>query len=81
MILNTETVEVLKKAIKEHNESRIRAVVAIEFKNWCDAHAWEEDYREQKTHTTGELFNIWNGRFSITDNVSIDETTISTKLI
>lgn len=34
--------------------------MAIQFKEWCDNHAWEEDYREQKTHTTGELFDIWN---------------------
>jgi len=34
--------------------------MAIQFKQWCDNHAWEEDYREQRTHPTGELFNIWN---------------------
>jgi len=34
--------------------------MAIQFKEWCDNHAWEEDYREQKTHTTGQLFDIWN---------------------
>ena len=29
---------------------------AMEFAEWCIVHAWEIDYREQKSHTTAELF-------------------------
>lgn len=36
--------------------------MCINFKEWCDEHAWEEDYREQKTHTTAQLFDIWYSR-------------------
>lgn len=36
--------------------------MCVNFKDWCDAHAWEEDYRGQKTHTTSQLFDIWYNR-------------------
>ncbi len=29
---------------------------AMDFAEWCIVHAWEIDYREQKSHTTSELF-------------------------
>ena len=29
---------------------------AIEFAEWCIVHAWEIDYREQKSHTISKLF-------------------------
>lgn len=31
----------------------------IDFVEWRDNNAWELDAREQRTHTTEELLNIW----------------------
>ena len=30
---------------------------AMEFAEWCIVHAWEIDYREQKSHTISKLFS------------------------
>jgi hypothetical protein len=29
---------------------------AMDFAEWCIVHAWEIDYREQKSHTISKLF-------------------------
>ncbi len=33
--------------------------VAVKFAEWKDDNSWEMDYREQKTHTTKELFTYF----------------------
>lgn len=32
---------------------------AIEFYNWCEKNAWRVDHEEEITHTTSELYKIY----------------------
>ncbi len=33
--------------------------ISVAFRDWCDNHGWEEDFRESHTHSTEELFDIF----------------------
>lgn len=50
--------ENIQLSIKEQMEALIKKR-AVTFANWCKKHAWEEDYRQSRTHTTEELYEIF----------------------
>jgi hypothetical protein len=61
-ILKSKTID-YPFVITEKSEHHIHAAMdeyaqqtAMDFAEWCIVHAWEIDYREQKSHTISKLF-------------------------
>jgi hypothetical protein len=52
--LDKTTKKIIFKCMDEYAEQQ-----CIAFKYWYNNHAWEYDYREQKTHTTKELYKLF----------------------